>query len=122
MADLRLNVNVRSSLAASIISSTYGLDVRPENDPNIERAEKALDNFKHAAIAGLYLVDVLPFLKHVPSWMPGAGFKRFAEKSRPDTIDMLNAPFIEGCNRIVSGFIKELVFGALMEFQAGGNE
>ncbi|KAG9226766.1 hypothetical protein CCMSSC00406_0009664 [Pleurotus cornucopiae] len=95
--------HIHYSLAASIISSTYGLDVRPENDPNIERAEKALDNFKHAAIAGLYLVDVLPFLKHVPSWMPGAGFKRFAEKSRPDTIDMLNAPFIEGCNRIREG-------------------
>ncbi|KAF7440055.1 hypothetical protein PC9H_000397 [Pleurotus ostreatus] len=95
--------HIHYSLAASIISATYGLDVLPENDPNIERAEKALDNFKHAAIAGLYLVDVLPFLKYVPSWMPGAGFKRFAEKSRPDTMDMLNAPFVEGCNRIREG-------------------
>lgn len=35
--------------------------------------------------------------------MPGAGFKRFAEKARPDTIEMLNAPFHEGCGRIQEG-------------------
>lgn len=81
---------------------TYGLDVRPEHDPNIARAEKALSNIADAAISGTFLVDILPFLKHVPSWMPGAGFKRFAEKSRPDVIDMLNAPFRDGCNRLVS--------------------
>lgn len=91
-----------STLAASILSVTYGVDVRPEHDPNIERSNKALANFSDAAISGIFLVDILPFLKHVPSWMPGAGFKRFAEKSLPDTLDMMNTPFHEGCTRIVS--------------------
>ncbi|KAL4252343.1 cytochrome P450 family protein [Pleurotus pulmonarius] len=75
-------------------------DVMPEYDSNIERARKALATLSDAAISGLFLVDILPFMRHVPSWMPGAGFKRFAERSRPDTMDMMNAPFIEGCNRI----------------------
>ncbi len=74
----------------------------PEYDSNIERARKALTTLSDAAISGLFLVDILPFMRHVPSCMPGAGFKRFAERSRPDTMDMLNAPFIEGCNRTVS--------------------
>lgn len=65
-------------------------------------ARKGLANVTDAAISGLFLVDILPFLKYVPSWMPGAGFKRFAEKARPDTIEMLNAPFHEGCRHIVS--------------------
>ncbi len=82
---------------------TYGVDVKPEHDPHIERAEKALVTLEAAAIPGNFLVDLLPFVKHLPSWMPGAGFKRFADKARPDTLDMMNAPFSAGCSRMVRG-------------------
>lgn len=82
----------------------YGVNVKAEHDPNIARAEKASANFTDAAIAGIFLVDLLPFLKYIPSWMPGAGFKRFADKSRPDTMDMLSVPFVEGCINVASFF------------------
>ncbi|KAL4259700.1 Cytochrome P450 superfamily protein [Pleurotus pulmonarius] len=96
--------HIEYPLAASILSVTYGVDVRPEeDDPNIERADKASANFSDAAISGIFLVDILSFLKHVPSWMPGAGFKRFAEKSLPNTLDMMNTPFHEGYARIQDG-------------------
>ncbi|KAL4259703.1 cytochrome P450 family protein [Pleurotus pulmonarius] len=95
--------HIEYTLSASILAVTYGLDVKPEHDPNIARAEKALSNVTDAGISGSFLVDTMPFLKHVPSWMPGAGFKRFAEKSRPDVIDMLNGPFYDGCKRIQEG-------------------
>jgi hypothetical protein len=32
--------------------------------------------FSEAALPGRYLVNNLPFLKYVPSWLPGAGWKR----------------------------------------------
>lgn len=38
-----------STLAASIISITYGLAVVPEHDPNMERADKALIESKETA-------------------------------------------------------------------------
>ncbi|KDQ22084.1 hypothetical protein PLEOSDRAFT_1086852 [Pleurotus ostreatus PC15] len=71
-----------STLLATIISITYGLDV--EHDPNIERAEKALVQLREAAITGNFLVDVLPFLNYTPSWFPGARFKAYAERVGPD--------------------------------------
>ncbi|KAL4259437.1 cytochrome P450 family protein [Pleurotus pulmonarius] len=111
--------HIEYTLAASILSATYGIDVMPEHDPNIERARKALTSLSDAAISGLFLVDIFPFLRHVPSWMPGAGFKRFAEKSRPDTMDMLNAPFVEGCNRLRDGKSEPSLLSRLLRADGG---
>lgn len=85
-----------------IITTSYGLDVEPEHDPNVERAEKALVQLKDSAISGTFVVDLLPFLKYVPSWMPGAGFKIYAERAQLDTVDMRESPYQQGMGRLVS--------------------
>lgn len=90
-------------LAATIISTTYGLDSKPEHDPNIERAERALVQLKEAAISGNFLVDSLPVLKYIPSWMPGAGFKVYAKRVRSDTADMKETPYKQACSRLHEG-------------------
>lgn len=91
-----------STLSASVINLVYGLDVKPEHDPNVERAEKALIQLQEAAISGSFMVDLLPFLTYIPSWMPGGGFKAYAERVRPDTIAMREVPYEQGCGLLVS--------------------
>ncbi|KAJ8699050.1 hypothetical protein PTI98_002207 [Pleurotus ostreatus] len=95
--------HISYTLSASAISIAYGLDVQPAHDPNIERCEAAIGQLNDAALDGNYLVDTLPMLKYIPSWMPGAGFKAYAEKARPKTLDMFNTPFIEACDKIREG-------------------
>jgi len=41
---------------------------------------------------GAFLVDLLPWLKYVPSWMPGAGFKRLARKYKKTSDDLATVP------------------------------
>ncbi|KAL4264719.1 cytochrome P450 family protein [Pleurotus pulmonarius] len=91
------------TLAASIISVTYGINIQSEHDPNIERGATALHQLQKSAISGTYMVDLLPILKHVPSWVPGAGFKAYAERVRPDTVAMINVPYDEGTRLIQEG-------------------
>ncbi|KAJ8690937.1 hypothetical protein PTI98_010555 [Pleurotus ostreatus] len=91
------------TLSATIIAIAYGVDVQGEDDPNVERAGKALVNLKDAAISGSFMVDMLPFLKYIPAWMPGAGFKAYAERARPHTTDMREAPYQQGCSRLREG-------------------
>jgi hypothetical protein len=43
-----------------ILSTAYGIDVQPENDPYIEISEKALYALARAGRRGAYLVDSLP--------------------------------------------------------------
>ncbi|KAK5121188.1 hypothetical protein LTR85_005672 [Meristemomyces frigidus] len=45
-------------------------------DPLIERINAATDHQFTAQIQGRFLVDYAPFLKHLPSWLPGMGWKK----------------------------------------------
>ena len=47
----------------------------------------------HAGYFGTYLVDYIPILKYVPSWMPGASFKRKAHEWRRLSREMLESQF-----------------------------
>lgn len=58
---------------------SYGISVKDTDDPYIFRAQEAVKGFSEAAVAGRYLVDTIPAMKYIPSWFPGAGWKRTAE-------------------------------------------
>jgi hypothetical protein len=64
------------------ISMTYGVDIRSINDPNIQIAKLANVAVAEALTTGSTSVDVFPFLKHLPSWIPGASFHEKAKVSR----------------------------------------
>jgi len=50
--------------------------VRPYNGPYIVIAEEAIEAIAELAIPGASFVDILPILKYVPDWFPGAKFQR----------------------------------------------
>ncbi|EJD37774.1 cytochrome P450 [Auricularia subglabra TFB-10046 SS5] len=67
---------------ANIMSITYGMDSQLKDDPYIQLGEESLAIASKASSQGAYLVDVMPFLKYFPSWLPGMGFKRQAREWR----------------------------------------
>jgi hypothetical protein len=67
-------------------------------------AEAAVDPAMKALIPGTFLVDIFPFLKYVPSWIPGAGFKRDALKWRELLISLQDTPFADLKRRMVPFF------------------
>ncbi|KAK7047327.1 hypothetical protein VNI00_006558 [Paramarasmius palmivorus] len=86
---------LRHMAGSLILSATYGLTINSAEigDPVIAMAEKALDGFVAAAVHGTFWVDYLPILKYIPSWLPGASFKRKAEEWNKVTENMLNGPY-----------------------------
>ncbi|TBU24926.1 cytochrome P450, partial [Dichomitus squalens] len=85
--------HLRHMAGSLILGVTYGIDVQPSNDPYIATAETALHAISMAGNAGAYLVDYIPILKYVPSWFPGAAFKRQAAEWKKATDAMLERPF-----------------------------
>ncbi|KAH9945705.1 cytochrome P450 [Amylocystis lapponica] len=77
---------------STIMDITYGLKVEPKDDPYILTAKKASHAMLTAGYAGAYLVDYIPQLVHVPSWFPGAGFKRQASEWKDSVVAMIDAP------------------------------
>ena len=72
---------------------SYGIAVQESDDPYILIAEKAMSGAAEAGIPGAFWVDLIPILKYVPSWFPGAGFQRKAANWREAVNTMAEKPF-----------------------------
>jgi hypothetical protein len=64
--------------------------------------DHALEQFSDAVAPGAFLVDVFPLLRYVPSWVPGAGFKKKAREWRQNYRDMAEVPHKLVKQRMVS--------------------
>ena len=67
----------RASLVGSAtLSMTYSIKVQPYNDPYIKIAEEAIGSISELLIPGAFFVDIIPILKYIPEWFPGAKLDR----------------------------------------------
>lgn len=89
-------------MGALSIAIAYGIDVNSKNDPNIHYAEQAVKGLAGAANFGAFLVNSIPMLKYVPSWFPGAAWKRQAQVWNDWTLKMRDIPFQQSLKRLVS--------------------
>lgn len=85
--------SVISCVGGISLSMTYGLPVQRIDDPFIRSVATTFSRMGEAASAGKYLVNVIPVLKYVPEWVPGAGFKREARELREEMKRLMDVPF-----------------------------
>jgi len=60
----------------------YGYTPTSFDDPAVSAAEQSLHLGATLYLPGTTLANVFPILTRVPSWLPGAGFKRKAERAK----------------------------------------
>ena len=82
-----------SLVGSTTLSMTYSIKVRPYNDPYIKSAEEAIEAVAELLVAGAFLVDIIPILKYVPGWFPGATFQRKAAALRRHAGNIRNATY-----------------------------
>ncbi|KAA1470134.1 cytochrome P450 [Dentipellis sp. KUC8613] len=89
---LAVGENIRKTTGAIILMMAYGYKSQEENDPLVKLVDDATDQFSVITAPGAYLVDVFPALRYVPSWFPGANFKRDAVHYYKVVNDMADVP------------------------------
>ena len=94
------------------LSLAYGLQIQhqTEKDPFIQLAETAVKSISAAASFGAFFVDVIPILKYVPEFVPGAGFQRKARVWRKIQEDFRNVPYESSIEAIVRFFFFFTIF------------
>ena len=92
-----------SFFGSTIMRIVYGLDVAEKNDEYISLVEKGVDVFIRITVPGRYLVEALPFLRHLPSWFPCAKFRRDAAEWKKSVEAMRDVPFRAAKDKIVRG-------------------
>ncbi|KXN82774.1 O-methylsterigmatocystin oxidoreductase [Leucoagaricus sp. SymC.cos] len=95
--------NLRYMAGETIMSVAYGLPIKPKDDIYIQTAERGVHPLVAAAVPGAFLVDMLPWLKYVPEWMPGAGFQKKAREWGTLAKRMVELPYSDAKKRIAEG-------------------
>ncbi|KAJ3563543.1 hypothetical protein NP233_g8874 [Leucocoprinus birnbaumii] len=84
--------HIRDGIGGYAISSTYGCSIRKRGDTTLKESERAFDAIAQASAPGTFFVEIIPILRYIPEWVPGAGFKVLARAT--DTTSAAVTTFI----------------------------
>ncbi|KAG8719499.1 hypothetical protein FRC08_002681 [Ceratobasidium sp. 394] len=84
---------IRWLTAANVLATAYGYEPAYPFDGLVKIVETALSRLCEAGVAGNFYVNTIPWLKFVPSWFPGAGWKRKANAWRAERDRMIHEPY-----------------------------
>ena len=61
-------------------------------DSLVRLINKVMAEFSQAVVVGAWVVDLVPWLRYLPDWVPGTGFKQTARQWKKDSDDSMNVP------------------------------
>ncbi|KAG1869565.1 cytochrome P450 [Suillus subluteus] len=111
----QLQAHVRHTAGAIILRISHGYEVKENNDPFIDLADRAMDQFSRSTAPGAFMVDTMPFLANVPEWFPGAGFKRLAREWSKTREDMAAIPYKFVKDQMAAGIATKSFTSNLLE-------
>ncbi|KIJ97415.1 hypothetical protein K443DRAFT_133869 [Laccaria amethystina LaAM-08-1] len=106
---------LKHTIGGVALSLAYGIKVLPREDPYIRIAEEALEGMAQVTVSTRVLVELIPFLKYIPEWMPGAGFKRQARIWFGLQKKFRERPFDDCLKELAAGTVQPCFTSACME-------
>ncbi|KAJ7102834.1 cytochrome P450 [Mycena epipterygia] len=85
--------SIRHYSGSVILRVTYGYRTAPEDDKFLVLAQRVMASFSAATQPGAWAVDIIPWLRHLPSWIPGTAFKKTAAMWCRMHMDVVEGPF-----------------------------
>jgi cytochrome P450 len=65
----KIDPQIRRTAAATVLSAVYAYPLISTNDPLVAKVENYVDRMLKAALPGNYLVDIFPFMMHIPKFL-----------------------------------------------------
>ncbi|KXN86107.1 O-methylsterigmatocystin oxidoreductase [Leucoagaricus sp. SymC.cos] len=97
----------RRNAVALIMRVAYGYQVETIDDKFVGILEEAFRLNRDLNTPNLYWVEFLPILRHVPTWVPGAGFKRLALRMARELRRLDTVPFNWATSQVSTGSYEE---------------
>ncbi|TBU24745.1 cytochrome P450 [Dichomitus squalens] len=93
----------------------YDIDIDDEDDEYAKIAQEALEGPVEGLVPGKFLVEFLPFLRHIPPWFPGATSQRLWAKWQAAGERLKNVPFSRAKAKLASGEMNDSIAARLLE-------
>ncbi|KAG8697140.1 hypothetical protein FRC08_006715 [Ceratobasidium sp. 394] len=111
---------IHDAIGRFIMRMIYG-HVAVEDDPLLE-IMKHQGGFLLTGFSRHYWVNDFPILRYIPTWFPGAGFKREAHYRRDLRVRVANEPFAPVLKDIKQGSVQRVSYSSkLLELKGGVN-
>ncbi len=101
-----LYINCVSAVGATLMKAVYGLEITDEYIKLFADAFSSSDILLNGSI-----LDFLPFLAHVPTWLPGTAFLRRLAYYREVVPAMRDIPWMDAKAAIVSAVAAMISLG-----------
>jgi len=75
-----------------VLAMTYGYEVQGRNDRKVDAARKLVEIGSATILPGALLVNDLPFLRHIPDWLPWISYKPLARAGRDLGLEAMHPP------------------------------
>ncbi|KAI0071515.1 cytochrome P450 monooxygenase [Panus rudis PR-1116 ss-1] len=102
-------------MSGVVMEISYGRQLQSNEDYIVKNTDEANAIAIQAGSAGNVIVDVFPILKHIPGWMPGAGFKRLAMHANKLVRELYDRPYDEIREQMASGTASPSYATSLIE-------
>ncbi|EEU37635.1 uncharacterized protein NECHADRAFT_53484 [Fusarium vanettenii 77-13-4] len=101
---------------AVILKIAYGYTAEPfKEDVLVNMAGDAMDKFALAGVPGAFMVDMMPFLRYLPDWVPGTGWKRTARQWAAELHNVTEKPYAFVKHQIAQGKDDNSFLARLLE-------
>ncbi|OBZ67685.1 O-methylsterigmatocystin oxidoreductase [Grifola frondosa] len=85
--------HIRFAFGATLLKIVYGIELAEDDTEYTRVVESALEGAIEGLVPGRFWVEFLPFLRHIPSWIPGAGSQKKLATWRADAHAMRDVPY-----------------------------
>jgi len=82
--------HIHHAMGSIILDIVYGYETKPKDDEWVALADVVVNDLSDSLRPGKWLVDVIPPLRYLPDWMPGAGFKKEARRMASTAHKLVN--------------------------------
>ncbi|KAH8073380.1 cytochrome P450 [Cristinia sonorae] len=103
----KLQDHIRYWTGSLSLKIAYGYETKAGHDEFVELVDETMLQFSVLNEHHRYLVNFLPWMKYLPAWFPGGGFKRTAEIYRNSLTEMIDTPFKMVQEQLKSGAAKQ---------------
>ncbi|EJC97786.1 cytochrome P450 [Fomitiporia mediterranea MF3/22] len=108
-------MHIHSLISGIIVSITYGHEVVAEPDPLVQLIERAVQGVTNFGNLGTTVLDILPFMRYAPSWLPGMGVKRLIPRARELVDRVKTQPFEELKAKRAKGVTPSCIMSDLLD-------
>ncbi|KAG9125249.1 hypothetical protein FRC07_008412 [Ceratobasidium sp. 392] len=117
----KLDSEFNRTIASTAFDLVYGYPLETAHDPFLNDTKVLMDNIMKAAMPSNFLVNALPWLAHVPTWLPGAQWKRTALEWRDQKDELTDNIYNWSKERVNSGVDEySLISSALKDCKLSG--